>query len=580
MPFWKGICMNINLQKSVVLISLLAGIVSAQERLTISGKEILHNGTPVELRGINVVGSIGKIGESDVQAMDDMGFNFVRLLVDIDDQMDLEDTEGDGDYLKQQAVTDWKTMVHRFAEHKIWVHVEMRTNTYDLPTTELWTVGSPLHTKWIAMWKKLVTELHTEDYIAMWGILAEHSQGKRSMVKSVFQPVMEAIDAIDGKTPFSFGPKLNSIDVYDTATVKDWYWSEYENRIVYQINHLHPKPYINKDTTKGYNPETWWYHRIDGQDGEGSDNDDAMHKQGTLNHLSKGLAWRDFYNAPIYIDQWGCDYNQPGFLDYERDMLEIFKEQNLPNARWTYYQGNGRGIMTQNADSAWVLHAGLTDFFTSAYKNGQPWPTEIAVSEPNAGDNHITTEAVSTTLPWSIDFRFDSAFACNKVELFSGNDPQAFPTAGDLLGSNDSVTWNPIGTASSINFAGTRTMWNSPVWNNTTAYKYYRFTITSGGSTSTAVSNVEFYPAPKSENGTVAVVPSIQKSAVQKIGLIPNGNGVSISGISAGTTIKLYSLNGRELSRIVSGGAIANLTVPSAGVFVVKAGNWSGKIVR
>jgi len=80
-------------------------------------------------------------------------------------------------------------------------------------------------------------------------------------------------------------------------------------------------------------------------------------------------------------------------------------------------------------------------------------------------------------------------------------------------------------------------------------------------------------------SGAVLVIPSIHKSAVQKIGLIQQGNVVSINGISSGKTIKLYSLNGRELSRIVSTGSITQLTIPTNGVFVVKAGNWSGKIV-
>jgi hypothetical protein len=250
----------------------------ALERLTIKGKNILYKDSVVFLHGANTIAQINKIKESDAENFRLLDFDFVRLLIDIDEELDLNDTEGDGDYIKQSALNDWKTVTAWFTIRQIWVYVEMRSNTYDVATSDFWVAGSVLHNKWIKMWKSLVNTLKGNDYIAGWGILAEHAQSKRSTVKESFGPIMKAIDSLDGKTPFSFGPKLNNIEYYDTTVYTDWYWPEYANRIIYQINHLHPKPYIAKDTLKGYNPETWWYHRFDGQDGLGSDNDSAMNK--------------------------------------------------------------------------------------------------------------------------------------------------------------------------------------------------------------------------------------------------------------------------------------------------------------
>jgi len=532
------------LKTLVAFIAILTAVAStpALERLTLSGKNILYKGEPIQLSGINTIAEINKISESDAENIQNMGFNFVRLLLDIDAELDLDDVEGDGDYLKQATVDNWKTIAHWFTSRGIWVHVEMRSNTYDLPTTELWTVGSPMHTKWIAMWKSLVRNLKDEDYIACWGILAEHSQSKRSDIKNVFQPVMQAIDSLDGTTPFTFGPKLNNIDYYDTAQYTDWYWPEYADRIIYQINHLHPKPYINKDTAKGYDPSTWWYHRTDGQDGEGADNDDAMHKQGTLNHLARGFAWRDYYNAPIYIDQWGCDYTQPGYLDYERDMVEIFLEQGmLPNARWTYYQTNGRGIMTDSLGTL-TLQGPMKDFFTSCYVAGQTWAYETAASDPAAADNNITTDAVGSNLPWNIDFRFDSAFAANRIELFAGNLTGAEdPAAVTVYGSNDSTAWTELAQVSGISFAGRRGQYTSPAFTNTTRYRFYRASCTANnGGTATALSNLEFFPAPSYSGSVASVKYHSPGRTVLKAGVLSFPT-------SAARRIDIFSLSGRTV---------------------------------
>lgn len=484
------------------------------EKLTIQGKRILHNDTAIFLRGANTIAETGKISESDAENFKAMGMNFVRLIIDIDTEADWADTEGDGNYIKESALNDWETVTSWFTTRKIWVVVEMRSNDYDLADTDFWVPGSALHGKWRKIWITLAARLKNQDYIAAWAILAEHGQGNRTKVKDAFRPIMESLDSITGgNTPFSFGPKLNSIEYYDTANYTDWYWPEYANRIIYQINHLHPKPYINNDTLKGYDPATWWYHRTDGQDGDGADNDDSMHKAGTEAHLAPGLAWRDFYNAPIYIDQWGCAFIQPGYMDYERDMLDIFRENDsIPNTRWTYYMANERGIMTEYYGTK-ELHAPLTDFFTLNYTQGMNWPYEIAVSNPNAADNHITTEASNNYLPWNIDFKFSSPFACNKIELWSGNTGSAEdPTQVEVLGSNDNISWTLLATISGISFSGRRAQYFSPSFSNSSSYQYYRANIiANGGGSNTVLSNLEFFPAAVSTPPT-----SIKNTVVEK----------------------------------------------------------------
>jgi hypothetical protein len=469
----------------------------ALERLQISGKEITHNGTNVFLQGANTLADAGKISSVDAENFKAMGMNFVRLLVDIDTEVDLYDSEGDGDYIYQSALDEWSLVTSWFAERQIWVLVELRSNDYDVSDSDFWVPGSVLHTKWKKIWESLALTLKDYDYIAAWGILAEHAQFDRATIKAAFEPVMQAIDTITGtNTPFCFGPKLNSVDIYNLADYSDWYWPEYANRIIYQVNHLHPKPYIANRPDLGYDPATWWYHRTDGQDGEGADNDGSMSKAGNLAHLQPAFEWRDFYNAPIYIDQWGCALNQPGYLDYERDLIEIFRENgNVPHTRWTYYQLNERGIMTDYY-GAKELHPPLRDFWTMALAEDFVWPHVVSFTEYNLQDNHLTTSASGDHLPWLIDFGFSAPFACNKIELWNGRTSAGEdPATIEIYGSNDGSSWLYLATIGGIVFNGRSAQYFSPSFSNETAFLHYRAAVTgNGGGTRTTLSNLEFFP--------------------------------------------------------------------------------------
>lgn len=511
---------------------------SAQERLSLNGKDIFYKNKPIYLHGANTIAEINKINESDAENFRLMGMNFVRLLIDIDTEIDINDNEGDGDFIKQSALDNWKTVTHWFTSRKIWVNVELRSNDYDLSTSDFWILNSPLHHKIRKVWKGLVSTLKNENYIAAWGILAEHGQAKRTTLKEIFKPIMMSIDSLDGNTPFTFGPKLNSIDYYDFVKYDDLYWPEYANRIIYQINHLHPKPFINKDPSKGYDPATWWYHRTDGQNGAGADNDGSMNKAGNIAHFTPGFIWRDHYNAPIYIDQWGCDFTQPGYLDYERDMLEIFKENgNIPNTRWTYFMSGARGIMTDFYGS-WELHKPLFDFFSLSNNEDLIWPHEVSVSEPNAADNHLTTEASKNTLPWNIDFKFSAPFASNKIELWNGNsDFTEDPSNINVYASNDSSNWTLLANLP-VSFAGRRSQYISTSFINTSSYIFYRAQIlNNNGGSKTILTNLEFFP------NSQTLVTNLEKEIISNTNRNTFQNGFLINlNITNDILLKTYDL--------------------------------------
>jgi hypothetical protein len=177
-------------------------------------------------------------------------------------------------------------------------------------------------------------------------------------------------------------------------------------------------------------------------------------------------------------------------------MLEIFAENGqIPNTRWTYYMSGARGIMNDYSGT-WNIHQPLFDFF-KASSAGFIWPHEVAVSDENAADNHITTYATSNILPWNVDFKFSTPFISNKIEVWSGNttandDPQNI----DIYGSSDSLNWTLITNINNISWSQRQAQYTSPSFNNNQAYLYYRAQMkTNHGGAQTIISNLEFFPS-------------------------------------------------------------------------------------
>ena len=117
----------------LIFFCIAANTSFAQKRLSINGKQIMYEGTSVNLQGMNVLADTNKLSEADVQAMADMGVNFVRLLFDVNVPFDEFDSEGDGDYLNNKQLNDWKTKVNlnrqnRFGQNILDMNILVRNN--------------------------------------------------------------------------------------------------------------------------------------------------------------------------------------------------------------------------------------------------------------------------------------------------------------------------------------------------------------------------------------------------------------------------------------------------------------------
>lgn len=229
------------------------------KRLRIEGRQLLDpQGRPVRLRGVNVDGL--DVPDGAVIA-GPFNMNAVRLRITYS-----KDTRADTpsgfreDYLEQ--IDEW---VAAARAHGLWMVLEMRASDaigtdaafYDTRKTgpcdpAVAVVRCPHFGYYRQAWRALAERYRGSDYIAGYGLLAEPSADKTGATNPAatlvaFQrALMDEISRVDQRTPFFIGPNYN----YDTMEYRldDYFIAEYQGRVVYAVNFLVPKEWINNGT--------------------------------------------------------------------------------------------------------------------------------------------------------------------------------------------------------------------------------------------------------------------------------------------------------------------------------------------
>ncbi|WP_438026519.1 basic secretory protein-like protein [Sorangium sp. So ce233] len=111
--------------------------------------------------------------------------------------------------------------------------------------------------------------------------------------------------------------------------------------------------------------------------------------------------------------------------------------------------------------------------------SGENGPQEAAVK---AFDGRSITKWLTFASSGWISYEFPSAVTIDRYAIYSANDfPARDPKSWTLEASNDGVTWTPLDTRAGESFRN-RYQRNHYFVNNTTAYKRYRFNLTSDSS--------------------------------------------------------------------------------------------------
>lgn len=228
----------------------------APKRLSIQGRTLLDpQGLAVRLRGVNVDGL--DVAEGAVIA-GQFNMNAIRLRVTYSKETRADTPSGfRADYLAK--IDAW---VAAARANGLWMVLEMRASDaigndaafYDTSKTgpcapKVAFERCPHFGYYRQTWRALAERYRGTDYIAGYGLLAEPSADKTGAANPAatlvaFQrALMDEISHVDQRTPFFVGPNYN----YDTMEYRldDYFIAEYRGRVVYEVNFLAPKEWIN-----------------------------------------------------------------------------------------------------------------------------------------------------------------------------------------------------------------------------------------------------------------------------------------------------------------------------------------------
>lgn len=333
---------------------------------------------PILLHGANLKG-IDDAGAEDLTR--NLGMNFVRMRIDFEPGY-RDDTDPSGLTAEYRAEIDgW---IQTLVKHRIWTLIEMRSNDELTNDPNFYNPSNKDFAKYKSTWVYLAKTYGQTDFIAGYGLLAEPSanRGDPEPVDTLttFQKaLMDAItsEAGDTITPFFVGTDFN----YDTMQFRyDEYFTllaPHQNRLVYEVNGLVPKPWIQDGSTpSGVSSEqSSWpqlpaptdfaflltpkadenfivpkdYERIFNKRREEPENFPRMMNKEFLQWYLKFAA--DFaakHKVPMVLDQFGASADARGQLAHEADILDVAEGYGFHWARWSYNAGTPDRFLSAN----------------------------------------------------------------------------------------------------------------------------------------------------------------------------------------------------------------------------------------
>lgn len=379
------------------------------KRLGINGRSLLDEGQLVKLRGGNFEGLAPKGDEAAKRAevldfTETLRLNFARYRISFDNVSDRPSCLSEE---QERYVDD----VHYLTEAKVWVLLEMRAEdawTSDSP--DFYLPGSALNDRYKCAWSYVVERIKNLPYIAGYGVLAEPSANKNfPAAESMARLQTFQIDLMnhlthhhgDTWTPFFLGPDFN----YDTMQLRldeghdgDRYFSglpaAYQRRVVYEVNFLNPKPWINEGALPGPDLKEWdlgapiAYPQpnpggdspfdyfitpnagpFSGEEGLEMENVFSRHREDPAKfprllspafidwYLSFALGFAARNNVPMVVDQFGAADRATdgravmGQVAFEADLISYFEAHQLGWSRWGYNAGDANRRMNKVEDS-------------------------------------------------------------------------------------------------------------------------------------------------------------------------------------------------------------------------------------
>lgn len=326
------------------------------ERLTVSGSQLLTpDGKPIWLRGFNW-GRWGTALPEDGRENAARGATVVRIPFRWyfnGPKADIRDSGSPGHFdpagLKQlDEQIKWAT------DAGLWVVLFAGSDKGAGDSSEANYWNNPaLRREFMEAWAFIVQRYKDTPRIAAYELLSEPHPKKpvtAADLRSFYEEVIGTVRRYDTRTPVAIGGP----DHYSIEQLQGVY-TRVDDKIIYTANFYLPKEYCKPWRRKdALGPPTAYPGPYVDRNGVSR----RVDPQGLADLLKPALEFRERNRVPVFIDQVGCVSSAPGVLDYTRDVLALFKQQQVHWAFWTYrvyHAGANEHGLWYNPGDGWKI---------------------------------------------------------------------------------------------------------------------------------------------------------------------------------------------------------------------------------
>ena len=307
-------------------------------RLHIEGRNIYNqNDSLIILRGFNH-SRWGEVLPEDAAIMKGLGANSVRTVLrwyywgkyEASNKVNARQSDALG-HIKPDYLDYLDSVVTSFSEQGIWTVLFVNSDQGSGANENHFLNTPALEQEFIELWMFLAERYKDVPYIAAFEILAEPRYEKydrgvsHAELGQFYKKMADSINTItNGEIPFVIGP-MNHYKAADLTG--DYFLEDYP--IIYAANMLWPKPYILGKETYGY-PSA------------------EINLDILKTYFTQPLAFREAYDVPVWVDQFGASYEAIGFEEYTRDIIHYYDSLELHWSYWNFRSPTStRGLFTR-----------------------------------------------------------------------------------------------------------------------------------------------------------------------------------------------------------------------------------------
>lgn len=262
------------------------------------------------------------ITEDDFVTIKDMGANMVRLSLNTykDYENDSQPfTYREENFKKLDKVIAWAQ------KHNIYLIISMRQSpgghnssphSGNNGLNKLWS-NREYQKRLVALWKTIASRYAKDPIIAGYDLLNEPDAPNKEILNKVYREITKGIRGVGDKHIIFLEGNL-------WATQLDWIQPPLDLNTALSIHFYVPFSYIKG---KGTYPA-----EIKGR---------VFDKNALRERLKKRLAYGQRLNRPVWVGEFGAKTKADNYLQYDKDVIQLFEELNLSWNYWTYKSFRG-----------------------------------------------------------------------------------------------------------------------------------------------------------------------------------------------------------------------------------------------